>query len=77
MVGEKDPERVHLPQQAAGKPPGVIGVVMILVDELTQPGIPRSPLPACGGSRGHMTEPLQLGERPGPTGRQLSVLAFG
>ena len=74
MLGEKDPQGVHLAQQAAGKPPGVIRRVMILVDQLAEPGIPRPPLPARGWGCGHMTETLQLGERPCPTGRYLGIV---
>ena len=46
---------------------------MILVDELTQPGIPRPPLPACGWGGGHMTETLQLRQCPGSTGRYVGM----
>jgi hypothetical protein len=49
---------------------------MILVDQLTQPGVPCAPLPTCGGSGGHVAEPLQLGERPGPTGGKLRMLTL-
>src|SRR5215510_1320195 len=34
VLPQKDPQRVHLAQQAAGKPSGVIGAVMILLDQL-------------------------------------------
>ena len=73
VLGQKHPERVHLAQQAAGKPSGLIGAVMILVNPLAEPGIPRPPLPARGWGGGHMAEPLQLGQRPSSTGRQLGM----
>ena len=50
VVGEKDPQRVHLPQQAAGKPSRVIVPVVVLLDQLTQPSIPGSPFPPGGGA---------------------------
>ena len=71
MLGKKHPERVHLAQQAAGKLPCVIVPVMILVNQTAQPGIPRAPLPTRGRRCGHMTQALQLGQRPGTTGRQV------
>src|SRR5215831_740655 len=73
---QKDPQRVHLPQQTTGKASGGIGAVMILLNEPAQPGIPRLPLPACRWGRGHMTQPLQLCQRPRATRRQFGVLAL-
>src|SRR5919205_3243186 len=46
---------------------------MILIDELTQPSIPRSPLPTRRRGCGHMTETLQLCQGPGATGRHVWV----
>src|SRR5215510_8105437 len=74
MLGKKDPERIHLTEQAAGKLPCVVLPVMILVNQLAEARIPRPPLPARGWSRGHMTETLQFGECPGPTGRQVGMI---
>src|SRR5713101_7425431 len=48
-------------------------MVMILVDQLAEPCIPRPPFPTRGWGRGHMTETLQLGERPCATGRQIGI----
>ena len=36
MLRQKDPQRIHLPQQATGKSSGVIAMVMILLDPLAQ-----------------------------------------
>src|SRR5262244_2563900 len=55
---QEHPERVHLAQQTAGKPPGLIGTVMILVNQLAEASIPRPPFPARRWGRGHMTQPL-------------------
>ena len=63
---QKDPEGIHLPQQATAQAARVIGPVMILVDQLAEPRIPGSPLSTRGRSRGHAAEPLQLGKRPVP-----------
>jgi hypothetical protein len=41
VLCQKNPERVHLAQQAAGKPPRPICMVMLLINQLTQPCIPR------------------------------------
>ncbi len=65
MRGEKDPQGIHRPQQAAGKPPRLLRAVRILVAQLTELGLPRLPRPTRGGGRGHRAETLQLGERPG------------
>jgi len=46
VLGEEDPQRVHLAEQAACTLPRLILTVRILVDEVTQPRIPRPPLPA-------------------------------
>ena len=77
MLGEKDPERIHLAEQAAGKPPRVVLPVMILVDQLAESGIPRPPLSAGRWGCSHMTETLQLGECPCPTGRQVGIVPCG
>src|SRR5262245_61060185 len=76
VLGKKDPEGIHLPQQTASKPSGGIGPVMILVNQLTQPRVPRPPLPTSGRSRGHMTQPLQLDQRPRTTSGEVGLLAF-
>src|SRR5262252_7667117 len=46
---------------------------MILVNQTAQPGIPRPPRPTCGWGGSHMTEPLQLRQSPGSTGRHVWV----
>ncbi len=58
LLGEKDPEGVHLSQQAAGKPSGVIGAVMILLDQLAEPGVPCAPLPPSRRGGGHVAQAL-------------------
>jgi hypothetical protein len=65
MVGEKDPQRVHLPQQAAGKPSSVIGAVMILVNQTAQACVPGPPFPTRRRSWGHMA--TAVATRPTPT----------
>ena len=50
VVRQKDPERVHLPQQATGKLPCVVLTIMILVNQTAQPGVPGPPLPTRGGA---------------------------
>ena len=74
MLGEKDPQGVHLPSEAAGEPPRVIRMVMIRVDQRAEPGIPRPPFPARGWGRGPRTETWQLGERPCATGRHIGIV---
>src|SRR5438309_12066856 len=74
MLGEKDPQGVHLPEEATSEPPRVVCIVMILANHLAEPSIPRPPLPARGWGRGHMTETLQLGKCPCPTGRQVGIV---
>ena len=76
VLGKKDPQRVHLPQQAAGEPSGVIRSVMILLNQLAEPSVPGPPLSTRGWGRGHMTQTLQLRQRPRTTRRQLGVLAL-
>ena len=71
VLDQKHPERVHLAQQAAGKPSGIILTVMILVDQRAEPRIPRTPLAARRRGRGHMTEALEFRQRPRPTGGQV------
>src|SRR5262249_6522797 len=56
-----------------GKPPCVVLSVLILVNQTAQPGVPGAPLPTCGWSCGHVTEPLQLRQCPGATGRHVWV----
>src|SRR2546421_7703736 len=58
VVGEKDPQRVHLPQQAAGKPSRVIGAIMILRNQATQPSVPGPPFSPRRWGRGHMAHTL-------------------
>jgi hypothetical protein len=41
------PLRVHLAEETPDKSSGVIGSIMILVDQMAEPRIPRPPLPAC------------------------------
>src|SRR5262245_42778348 len=48
----------------------------ILVNQPAQPSIPGSPLPTSGRSRGHMTQPLQLDQRPRTTSGEVGLLAF-
>jgi hypothetical protein len=49
VVGQKYPQRVHLPQQATREPARVILSVILLVNQLTQPSIPGPPGPGrCG-----------------------------
>jgi len=76
MLCQKHPERVHLAQQAAGKPPGLIVPVMILVDQFAEPGVPGTPLAPSGWGRGHMTQTLQLRERPSPTHREVGGVSL-
>ena len=45
MLSEKDPQRVHLTQQATSEAPRLIGACMILVNQLAEPSIPRPPHP--------------------------------
>src|SRR5262249_60286790 len=47
VVRQEHPEGVHLAQQATREPARVTLSIMILVDQLTQPGVPGPPLPAC------------------------------
>src|SRR5262249_34688836 len=71
VLGEKDPQRVHLSQQATGELSGLVLTIMIVVDEPTESGIPGPPCSPGGRGLRHMTQPLQLSQRPGPTGRQV------
>ena len=43
VLCQKNPERIYLVQQVAGKPPHPICMVMLLVNQHTQPCIPRLP----------------------------------
>src|SRR4029453_9712539 len=53
LAMEKTADGVHqLPQQATSKPSRVIGTVMRLLDQLTQSGVPSTPLSARGRSCG-------------------------
>jgi hypothetical protein len=74
MVGKKDPERIHLAEQAADKLPCVVLPLMILVNQFAEARVPRPPLAPRGRGGGHMTETLQLGECPCPTGRQVGII---
>lgn len=60
MLGEEHPERVHLAQEAADKPSGIIGTVMILVDQAAEPRIPGAPRAPRWWGGGHMTEALEF-----------------
>ena len=77
MLPQKDPQGVHLPQQAPGKPSSVIGAVMILLDQLAEARVPGTPLPPRGWGFGHRTETPQLRQRPGATGSELWTLPLG
>ena len=74
MLGKKDPERIHLAEQAAGTLPCVVLPVMIRVDHLAEASIPRPPLPARGWGRGPRTETVPRGACPCPAGRQGGIL---
>src|SRR5262249_34237545 len=71
VLDEKDPERVHLPQQATREPARVVLPGMILLNQFREPGVPAPPSPPRGWGCGHMTRPLQRGQRPGATGREV------
>jgi hypothetical protein len=58
VLDQQQLERIQLAYQAAGKPPGLIGAVVILGNPLTEPCLPRPPLSARGWSRGPMAEAL-------------------
>src|SRR5215471_9972785 len=76
MLRQKDPQRIHLPQQATSKPSGVIAAVMILLDQLAEAGVPGPPLATGGWGSSHMTQPLQLGECPRATRCKVRLLAL-
>ena len=71
MLDQEHPERVHLAQETADKPSGVIGTVMILVNQAAEPRIPRAPLATRRRGGGHMTEALEFRQGPRPTGGQV------
>ena len=50
MLGKKDPERIHLAEQAAGKLPRVVLPVMILVNQLAEASIHARHSPPVGGA---------------------------
>jgi hypothetical protein len=58
VVRQKDPERVHLAEQATGKFPCIVLTIMILVDQLAKPGVPGPPFPPSGRSCGHVAQAL-------------------
>ena len=73
VVGQKHPQRVHLPEPAAPQPAGIVLALIVLVDQLPPPGIPRPPLPARGWGCRHRTATLPLHQSPGATGGNLWV----
>src|SRR4029450_1587861 len=76
MLDQAYPERVHLAQETADQPSGLIWTIMILVDKAAEPRIPRPPLATRRRSRGHMTEALEFRQRPRPASGQVRGLAL-
>src|SRR5207249_8367514 len=60
------------PDQATG----LIGALMVPINQGAKPRIPRAPLAAGGRRLGHVAQALQLFEGPGPTGRQFWLAFF-
>ena len=74
---QKHPQRGHLPLQASRQATGIIFARMVATNPGAKPGIPGVPLPTRRRRFGHVAHPLQLFERPRPTGRQLPIAFFG
>jgi len=60
MLTQKDPKHGHLPGQAPGQAPGLIGALLGAINEATQAGIPRLPLPPRWWLVGHVAQALQF-----------------
>jgi hypothetical protein len=55
MLTQEDPQRGQLALQASGQAPGIIGSLMLAIDQVAKPCIPGAPL-ATGRRRfGHVT----------------------
>ncbi len=71
VLSQEYPERVYLAEETADQSPGVIGPIMLLINQAAEPRIPCPPLPACRWSGGHMTQALEFCQGPYPTGQQF------
>jgi hypothetical protein len=73
MLHKAYPQRRPRALQASGQATGLIGAVLVAIEQGTKPRLPRPPLTARGGRCGHRTPALPLRERPRSTGRQCRV----
>ena len=54
MLTQEDPQRGHLALQASGQAPGIIGPLMVALDQGAQPGLPGAPLAPGRWRFGHV-----------------------
>ena len=76
MLTQKDPKRGHLPGQAPGQAPGLIGALLGAINEATQAGIPRLPLPPRWWLVGHVAQALKFLEGGVAAGREVRVASL-
>ena len=76
VLEQEYPERVPLAEETPDKSSGVIGPIMILVDQVAEPRIPRPPLPTGRWRSGHMTQALEFCQRPSPAGGHVGGRAL-
>jgi len=75
LFTQKHPQRGHFSHQPPGQPPSVVRTLLVLLNQLTKPGIPRPPLSASRRRFGHLTQSLQLPQRPRPACCQVRIMA--
>ena len=73
---EKQPQMLHLLDEASGQFTGVVLPVGILAHQANETGIEHVPFADRGRAFGHMAQPLQLLVRPGATLSDFGVFPF-
>jgi hypothetical protein len=72
-LGQKHPKGSHLPLQSSSEAPGIVLALMVPIDQAEKSRVPGSPLSPTGWRLGHVTQALELSQRPPPTGGKGSV----
>lgn len=77
VFDQKDPQCVYLAQQMSDQLTGLVLPILVALNQVTQPGIPSTPLSTGGWGMGHVTQALEFSQGAGAAGGDVRVVSLG